>query len=132
MKSTTAFAAAAVLMSAMFSIRSVGALPLDARDVFVPPVLYPHAGTVWGVGQQHHVVWDTSNAPKQITNGKGVVMLRKANITTPLILGEGFDILLGRVQVTVPWVIEGDDYQLVLFGDSGNFSPFFTIQGGGI
>jgi len=56
-------------------------------------------------------------------------MLRKADLTTPVILADKFDILLGRITVQVPWVVDGDDYQLVLFGDSGNFSPQFTITG---
>ena len=29
----------------------------EKRDVFVPPVLYPHAGTVWTKGQRHNVTW---------------------------------------------------------------------------
>lgn len=28
-------------------------------------------------------------------------------------MAEGFSILLGRFEVTVPWVIDGDDYQIV-------------------
>ena len=35
----------------------VSALPLAVRDVFVPPVTYPHTGTVWKVGQHHNVTW---------------------------------------------------------------------------
>ena len=30
---------------------------VEKRDVFVPPVLYPHAGTVWYSGQRHNVTW---------------------------------------------------------------------------
>ncbi|KAJ7085006.1 hypothetical protein C8R43DRAFT_1051636 [Mycena crocata] len=104
-------------------------LTLETRDVFVPPVTYPHAGTVWSVGQRHNVTWDASNPPKQITNGIGRIMLRKGDLTTPVILQENFSILLGRIEVTVPWVLEGNDYKIVLFGDSGNFSPNFTITG---
>ncbi|KAI0820169.1 hypothetical protein BC628DRAFT_1331031 [Trametes gibbosa] len=102
---------------------------LEKRDVFVPPVLYPHAGTVWFKGQRHNVTWDTTNAPVNITNKVGIIQLRKGDLATPLILASGFDILLGRIEVTVPWVIPDDDYSLVLFGDSGNFSPQFTIGG---
>jgi hypothetical protein len=64
----------------------------------------------------------------------------------PVIMADGFDILLGRIEVTVPWVFDGDDYQIVrkythlsasnsfihtdmsVFGDSGNFSPKFSIR----
>ncbi|EIW51862.1 uncharacterized protein TRAVEDRAFT_32323 [Trametes versicolor FP-101664 SS1] len=102
---------------------------LEKRDVFVPPVLYPHAGTVWTKGQRHNVTWDTSSAPVNITNKVGTILLRKGDLATPLVLASGFDILLGRIEVTVPWVIPDSDYSVVLFGDSGNFSPEFTING---
>ncbi|KAJ7509549.1 hypothetical protein B0H11DRAFT_1960083 [Mycena galericulata] len=113
-------------------IAAVQAMPFTPRDVFTPPVTYPHAGTVWYVGQTHNVTWDTSEAPVNITNKVGMIMLRKDDLTTPLILQDNFSILLGRIEVKVPWVVDGDDYQLVLFGDSGNFSPLFTINGSGI
>ncbi|KAI0326016.1 hypothetical protein GY45DRAFT_1329520 [Cubamyces sp. BRFM 1775] len=105
------------------------ALPaeMERRDVFTPPVLYPHAGTVWYKGQTHNVTWDVSWHPVNITNKIGRIQLRKGEITTPLILQAGFDILLGRIEVHVPWVEPGDDYSLVLFGDSGDFSAQFTI-----
>lgn len=36
----------------------VSAVPAPLkRDVFVPPVLYPRAGTVWKVGEVHNVTW---------------------------------------------------------------------------
>ncbi|KAK0442643.1 hypothetical protein EV421DRAFT_570529 [Armillaria borealis] len=143
------------LTSLMFAFVSVFtlvfAIPvnLDKRDVFVPPILYPHSGTVWTINQRHNVTWsgfvslmilptslivyrDTSNAPVNITNSRGIIMLRKDNRATPLILAEGFDILLGRFEITVPWVVQGDDYSLVLFGDSGNWSENFTITGADI
>ncbi|KAH9928444.1 uncharacterized protein BXZ73DRAFT_102286 [Epithele typhae] len=107
---------------------SASASPIaEKRDVFVPPVTYPHAGTVWHSGQTHHVTWDTSAAPVNITNKVGRIYLRFHGITTPLILAENFNILDGRVKVTVPLVDDRDDYGIVLFGDSGNFSPQFTI-----
>ncbi|KAF8217191.1 hypothetical protein K438DRAFT_1798418 [Mycena galopus ATCC 62051] len=117
----TTFAAAALAV--------VHATPLAPRDVYTPPVLYPNAETVWFVGQRHNVTWDTSDPPVNITNKIGMIMLRKGGLTTPLILQDNFSILLGRIEVTVPWVVDGDDYQIVLFGDSGNFSPEFTING---
>ncbi|KAF9460592.1 hypothetical protein BDZ94DRAFT_1222827 [Collybia nuda] len=102
-------------------------LSLSPRDVYVPPVLYPHTGTVWKINNHHNVTWDNSDPPVNITNKIGRIMLRKGSLTTPLILADNFDILLGRIEVMVPWVLEGSDYQVVLFGDSGNFSPLFTI-----
>ncbi|KAI0647635.1 hypothetical protein C8Q79DRAFT_907093 [Trametes meyenii] len=102
---------------------------LEKRDVFVPPVLYPHAGTVWSKGQRHNVTWDLSNAPVNITNSIGTILLRKGDLATPVVLAHGFNIRLGRIEVTVPWVVPDSDYSIVLFGDSGNFSPQFTING---
>ncbi|KAF8961499.1 hypothetical protein BDZ97DRAFT_1905501 [Flammula alnicola] len=126
--SITTFASL-LLVSALSSVGASPITTLESRDVFVPPVTYPHAGTVWTVGQHHNVTWDTSGAPVNITNKIGQIMLRKGDLTTPLILAANFDILLGRTTVTVPWVLDGNDYQVVLFGDSGNFSPEFTITG---
>ncbi|KAF7300157.1 hypothetical protein MKEN_01339200 [Mycena kentingensis (nom. inval.)] len=122
----------ASLIAAASLLAGTNATPLMTRDVFVPPITYPHAGTVWTVGQKHNVTWDTSDAPVNITNGHGFIMLRKNGLTTPVVLGNNFDILLGRIEVKVPWVVDGSDYQLVLFGDSGNFSPKFTIKGSGL
>ncbi|KAL1939163.1 hypothetical protein VTO73DRAFT_10204 [Trametes versicolor] len=143
-------AALALVLLASWVQLALGAptASLEKRDVFVPPVLYPHAGTVWTKGQRHNVTWDTSSAPVNITNKIGTILLRKGDLATPLVLASGFDILLGRIEVTVPWVIPDSDYSVVralllplslvfvwsltsrtVFGDSGNFSPEFTING---
>ncbi|KAK7469368.1 hypothetical protein VKT23_003843 [Stygiomarasmius scandens] len=53
--------------------------PLAVRDVYAPPVLYPHNGTVWKVGQRHNVTWDISSPPSQITNPHGMIVLVKNN-----------------------------------------------------
>ncbi|KAK0438033.1 hypothetical protein EV421DRAFT_1738661 [Armillaria borealis] len=73
------------------------------------------------------VTWDVSNPPTDITNPIGSIKLRKDGITF-LTLASGFDILLG--EYTVPYVAESSEYILVLMGDSGNWSPEFTIRGG--
>jgi len=87
----------------LVSASSAVALPvrLEVRDVFVPPIQYPRAGTVWKVGEKHHVSWFvigfvpisllnliyplriTSNHPVNITNKVGRIMLRKGDFTTP-------------------------------------------------
>ncbi|KAH8979315.1 hypothetical protein EDB83DRAFT_2537336 [Lactarius deliciosus] len=53
-------------------------------------------------------------------------------IRFPLLPTPRSDILLstGSVQITVPNVSVGSNYIAVLFGDSGNASPQFTITGG--
>jgi hypothetical protein len=43
-----------------------------------------------------------------------------------VILAQNFNPRLGRVEVTVPLLVPGN-YTLVLFGDSGNYSPVFEI-----
>ncbi|KAI0741472.1 hypothetical protein C8Q80DRAFT_138283 [Daedaleopsis nitida] len=70
---------------------------------------------------------DTSNPPANITNTIGTITLRKGGQVTPVVVAQGFPIASGRVEVAVPAVISGTDYQLVLIGDSGNVSPDFTI-----
>lgn len=119
------------LMSSFFALMSLLALamsvPVQKRDVFVPPVVDPHQGTVWYAGQQEVVVWDTSNAPANITNSEGIIYLVVDNlIDFDYELASNFNILDGKVQVTVPTVSTGT-YAIVLFGDSGNFSQNFTI-----
>ncbi|KAG2342196.1 hypothetical protein BDR05DRAFT_976609 [Suillus weaverae] len=98
------------------------------RDVFVPPITYPQAGVIWIAGQHHNVTWETDDAPVHITNGIGRVYLATNTIIDldhPLAVG--FNILDGRVAIQVPSVPRGRNYSIVLFGDSGNYSPEFTI-----
>ncbi|KIP03165.1 hypothetical protein PHLGIDRAFT_111207 [Phlebiopsis gigantea 11061_1 CR5-6] len=97
------------------------------RDVYSPPVLYPHAGTVWYTGQTHNVTWDNSSPPKSISN-RAFILLRSGNYETPVVLAHDFDLRAGRVEVAVPEVITGT-YSVVLFGDSGNWSQDFLING---
>lgn len=56
----TSLTIAAISIFSAFSAPGVSGAPaaeLDTRDVFVPPITYPHAGTVWKVGQRHNVTW---------------------------------------------------------------------------
>ncbi|TCD70869.1 hypothetical protein EIP91_001177 [Steccherinum ochraceum] len=104
------------------------ALPVYLRDVFVPPITSPDAGTIWVVGQTHNVTWDINGAPSQITNTNGTIVLvtnGRLDLENPL--ADNFSILDGFHPVTVPDVPDSADYALVLFGDSGNISPNFTI-----
>ncbi|KAI0066452.1 hypothetical protein BV25DRAFT_1912525 [Artomyces pyxidatus] len=118
----------AVFAAAFLSLAAAAPLAsLELRDVYTPPVLYPHAGTVWKIGNHHNVTWNTTDPPKQITNPIGQIYLTKNLINLNISLASGFNILDGRIVVKVPDVTPGDKYAVVLFGDSGNFSPFFTI-----
>jgi hypothetical protein len=123
----TSFTTFYITLLVLFAV--VYSSPLQIRDVFVPPVLYPHSGTVWKVGESQTVTWNVSNAPAQITNTLGSVVLAKAGIENwqhPL--ASGFNILDGHVKITVPQVVYGTDYAIVVFGDSGNYGEQFTIK----
>ncbi|KAI9462715.1 hypothetical protein HD554DRAFT_1441910 [Boletus coccyginus] len=97
-----------------------------ALDVWAPQILYPKSGTQWYAGEDHHV---TCNAPSSITNPNGqIYLVSGGQILFDYQLANGFDIRDGRVQVHVPNVHTGE-YQVVLFGDSGDTSAGFTITG---
>jgi len=128
---------ALTLVLVVFALFAPSASALKAsslkRDVWTPRILEPEAGAVWKVGEEVNVTWSTANPPKQITNENGLVALRTP---TGFVAGRGgfgeplaanFSLLLGHVLVQVPELPAGDDYSVVLFGDSGNESPLFKI-----
>ncbi|KZT27404.1 hypothetical protein NEOLEDRAFT_1060815 [Neolentinus lepideus HHB14362 ss-1] len=108
----------------------VSAAPVSIRDVYVPPITYPTKGTVWKAGHSYNVTWNTSNPPKEITNSIGQIVLAKdgeEDWDHPL--AGNFSILDGTHRITIPKTTKhGTDYSVVLFGDSGNYSPTFTIE----
>ncbi|KAF7299606.1 hypothetical protein HMN09_00966000 [Mycena chlorophos] len=91
------------------------------RDVFSPPVTYPHKGTVWKVGKRYTVTWDMAGAPEHITNNIGMIVLvkdgRMVDLDHPL--AKNFPINCSHYEITVPKVKAGHDYQILVFGDSG-------------
>ncbi|KAF5334026.1 hypothetical protein D9758_006585 [Tetrapyrgos nigripes] len=104
-----------------------------ARDVYVPEITSPVAGTAWVLGEQAVVTWKNADAPTLISNGQAV-MLRKGG--APLedknggsyFLTTDFNPRTGFVEFTVPSdLAAGDDYAITLFGDSGNISEEFSI-----
>ncbi|KIK57146.1 hypothetical protein GYMLUDRAFT_46378 [Collybiopsis luxurians FD-317 M1] len=116
----------------------VRALPtLLSRDVVDPPITSPTASTVWHSGETVTVTWDTSNInASTLTNPNGEVVLGwMANPTDSehLMLNpplaQNFPLIAGNVTFTVPSVVTRTNYIVVLFGDSGNISPTFTILG---
>ncbi|KAJ4478461.1 hypothetical protein J3R30DRAFT_3280593 [Lentinula aciculospora] len=115
-----------------FAASAVSASPVsnEARmilDVWAPKIISPNATTVWAEGQQYNVTWDTSDAPVNISNG-AAVRLGKDKVLTNTTLASGFDLRQGWVTITCPSdVIPGDDYSIILFGDSGDQSEQFTI-----
>ncbi|KZV75746.1 hypothetical protein PENSPDRAFT_570931 [Peniophora sp. CONT] len=123
MKFTTLVVAFAALVSAAPS-----EVDVVKRDVWNPHIEVPNHDTVWKAGYTYEVIWDTSDAPENISNGAAIFLRRhdRTFVNDPLALG--FDLRSGHQEVTVPqWVQPGDDYQIVLFGDSGNFGEPFTI-----
>jgi hypothetical protein len=58
------------------------------------------------------------------TPRKSIDKLSRSALTlrNPVILAQGFDLRTGRTQITVPDLLSGTNYSIVLFGDSGNWS----------
>ncbi|KAG2145888.1 hypothetical protein DEU56DRAFT_788666 [Suillus clintonianus] len=107
-------------------------LPLKLRDVVDPPITSPTAGTVWHVGDKQLVTWSTSGLSSNITNPVGMLVLgysynNSENLMLDSPLATNINYTLGQVLITVPDVETREDYIVVLFGDSGNASPEFTI-----
>ncbi|KIY71196.1 hypothetical protein CYLTODRAFT_328311, partial [Cylindrobasidium torrendii FP15055 ss-10] len=97
-----------------------------------PRITYPIAGSTWISGEMTTVTWDTTDAPVNITNPNGRVVLGQKTTGDDSehlgeVLAENFSILDGNISFTIPNVPESDDYIIVLFGDSGNASPKFNI-----
>jgi len=112
---------------ALAALLNAHPVSLTARDVYVPEILTPVAGETWVIGSETQVTWNVSSPPAQITNPVGQILLRKGNLTQNLTLAGNFSILAGNVSFIVPSVTPDNDYSVVLFGDSGNFSPVFSI-----
>ncbi|KAL4080687.1 symbiosis-related protein, partial [Scleroderma citrinum] len=94
-------------MTPLFALMSfltlVMAMPLQKRDVYVPPILEPNAQMVWTVGQYYNVTWNTTNPPAQITNSVGqIYLVVNGLIDFNYTLAANFSILLGSVQVQAP------------------------------
>ncbi|KAI0756783.1 hypothetical protein C8Q80DRAFT_1130466 [Daedaleopsis nitida] len=108
---------------------------MTPRDVWAPHITAPEDGTVWKVGETVQVTWDTSDRPEQVTNPQGKVVLGyledgnedNEHLDFKHPLADGFDLSSGCVQVEVPDVDPSENYIVVLFGDSGDKSPMFTI-----
>ncbi|KAH8093882.1 hypothetical protein BXZ70DRAFT_1010210 [Cristinia sonorae] len=108
---------------------------LGQRDVYSPRISDPRTATTWIAGSTAVVKWDTSDPPRSITNRSGKLVLGYIDARTdnehlfldnPL--AANFDIMRGSIKVRVPQVPPGNNYIVVLFGDSGNRSPEFTIN----
>ncbi|TFY81134.1 hypothetical protein EWM64_g2876 [Hericium alpestre] len=131
--STFALAIAAVSAAPAPTSPNVGS-PVSLI-VVSPEISSPTAGQVWPINSTQTVTWDASKLPKESANMTGMLLLgyeqdgvssEHLDITHPL--ATQFPLSAGHVNVTVPNKPAGDNYIVVLFGDSGNTSPKFTIQ----
>ncbi|KAI9449834.1 hypothetical protein F5148DRAFT_624021 [Russula earlei] len=112
-------------------VQVVHALPLDERIVIAPHITSPNADTVWTPGSDELVTWDTSIIPPN-GNFTGTLFLGfqtagSENLDVAHPLADGFSLRDGSVHVTCPTVSAGNNYIVVLMGDSGNTSPQFTV-----
>jgi len=122
------FAPALVASACLLAVAQ--ASPLIVLD---PPITSPTAGTVWTVGKEVAVTWNTSSVPPGNTNEGEITLFYVAKNGSqegviPSPLANGFLLSAGQVTITVPDVPERHTYIIDLFGDSGNISPEFTIQ----
>jgi len=120
------------LLLLLFLSSFLYALPLAPRDVVSPPITSPTAGAIWNVGQTQTVTWNTAGLPVNQTNPVGMLVLgylfnNSENLMLNSPLATNINYSTGQVQITVPNVPTRSDYIVVLFGDSGNASPQFTI-----
>ncbi|KII86647.1 hypothetical protein PLICRDRAFT_114099 [Plicaturopsis crispa FD-325 SS-3] len=127
------FAAAALSLA-------VSAKPIKPQrlDVWSPHITAPVAGVSWPAGSQQTVTWATDDIPRTSDTGNhGLLLLghgggpgisENLNITHPLAVN--FPISDGTVSFTLLDAPPRDDYFVVLFGDSGNKSPPFSITEG--
>lgn len=127
--------ASQILLSFLsFTVRALS-LSRTTQDVISPPILEPNASSIWTIGSQQIVTWNTTGIPSnpsEITNTIGEIVLGfnssdGENLDLNNTLAQGFLLTDGNVSITVPNVTVGNNYIIALIGDSGNTSPPFTI-----
>ncbi|KAG2148618.1 hypothetical protein BD769DRAFT_1382114 [Suillus cothurnatus] len=87
------------------------------RDVWVPTITSP-TSAAYGLSEE----------PSEVTNPTGQVYLRQGDATQSNPIASGFPLTDGQVEVTIPEGTTAGTYMIVLFGDSGNWSPEFQIE----
>lgn len=101
--------------------------------VFNPTITSPTLGTVWEMGKRYYATWNTTNIPPEKQNATGLVLLGHAgngseNLDIQHPLATSFPLADGSVALLMPLNVEPrNDYFIVLFGDSGNTSPEFSL-----
>jgi len=116
------------------SVTAILTRQLNERDVYSPKILAPDHSDVWKRGSTVKISWDTSHPPQHATNSQGTIYLghleggtnEHLDIDHPL--AKDVSLAQGNVEVKVPNVDPGNNYIIVLMGDSGNRSPTFEIE----
>ncbi|KAJ3550383.1 hypothetical protein NMY22_g521 [Coprinellus aureogranulatus] len=98
--------------------------------VFVPHITAPVANDQWTIGSVQTVRWDISDAPSEISNPEGSIFLREVLTQKLRLLDDGFSILDGAHNITVPVNVPTGPFNIVLVGSLDNLSPtFFIVEG---
>ncbi|KAJ8591170.1 hypothetical protein M405DRAFT_814771, partial [Rhizopogon salebrosus TDB-379] len=116
------------MLLALLSCAFSAPVSLVKRDVWVPKIICPTSTSVWTAGGTFLVTWDTSSKPSQVTNPTGKIYLRQDGATQSTPIESGFALTDGQVNVTIPDTTNSGLWEIVLFGDSGNWSDEFTIN----
>ncbi|KAI7877988.1 hypothetical protein K492DRAFT_209274 [Lichtheimia hyalospora FSU 10163] len=123
-----------ILSCLLLLLAVVSAAP--GPSVYNPEIYVPNSDTVWKAGETYTVEWSkTSKDGRTIPEGHdGMIKLgyvEEGSIDEHLYwdLAAGFPLNSGSWNVTLPDNLAArSDYIIVVFGNSGNASPKFTIQ----
>ncbi|KAI0731957.1 hypothetical protein C8Q72DRAFT_820022 [Fomitopsis betulina] len=106
----------------------------EADDIILwsADIKSPHFLSIWKAGSTQTISWIVDKVPQTGPNAIGTALLGYAendseNLDLDNPLATGFLIGDGNVTITVPDVPYRSDYIIVLFGNSGNSSPTFSI-----
>jgi len=114
---------------ALASVSAASALPVSSRDVWDPAIFTPTSETLWYIGQEYTVTWNTSNPPQEVTDVYGRLYLTQGDSgQAGPTLAQGFPLSDGEVSITVPDVQPALNWKVVLMGDSGDYSAEFRIE----
>ncbi|KAJ7796178.1 hypothetical protein B0H14DRAFT_3887771 [Mycena olivaceomarginata] len=128
----------------LLAVTAVAASPLKPQqlEVIAPRITSPDGKAHWTTGSTQTVTWNTAEIPPAFANYNGTIMLGaitnytnsngekvvSENLDWRNPLAKGFPMRAGRHDIVVPDKDDGDNYIIVLLGDSGNCSPQFKIR----
>ncbi|KAJ7367099.1 hypothetical protein DFH08DRAFT_797936 [Mycena albidolilacea] len=128
----------------LLAAAAVAASPLKPQQLVVitPHITSPDEKAYWTTGSTQTVTWNTAEIPPAFAHYNGTIMLGaitnytnskgekvvSENLDWQKPLASGFPMGAGRHNIVVPDKDNGDNYIIVLLGDSGNCSPQFKIR----